>query len=258
MRSPQPTSVKRLLSGIWHDCRQSAGLTGCLVAVSVIMIGRISVEITTSTLGGWTALFFLAIFLGLMVANVRGKRPFASLIQMLGMLAGAIASALTLLLLEHSLSAAGQTGLAVAGTILLISILGFRERSTTTHAFREKSLASWALRLDDLLKYDLPREIRARLVMLIDQLWQSPEEHSDFIPAQNAEFDLLLDELEFSVRFPDSEITLNCINELTRCLDERNRLLNSPIDISYRKIGSDPLLPSSSLSASSPHTSETH
>ena len=227
---------KDFRAAVWHQLQRSSVFLGCAVVLVVVLVGRSWLPITSKTLAGWTALFLLAIFIGLIVANLRSQSAWGTPLQTFGMFSGAFASAITLALLYHLYTAAGEIMLGLTGLMLLISILSIKRHQPLAHKFHERSLATWALRLDDLLKYDLHRDHRFRLASLIDQLWRSPENVGNFIPAQNVEFEHLLDALESSVRTHDSTSLEQNLVTLSRCLDMRNQIIGKQLHVEFQKI----------------------
>lgn len=238
---------KDFRAGLWYPFQKSSAFLGCAVVLMVVLVGRHWLTITSQTLAGWTALFFLAIFIGLIVANLCSQSAWGAPVQTLSMFSGAFASAITLALLHHSRTTAGEIMLGPVGLLLLISVLGIKRYHPLAHKFHERSLANWALRLDDLLKYDLQQDHRSQLALLIDQLWRSPENDSNFIPAQNVEFEHLLDALETSVRTHDSTLMEQSLMSLTRCLDMRNQIISKQMHVEFQRIEPNkPSLPDSS------------
>ena len=232
---------KDFRAAVWHQLQRSSVFLGCAAVLVVVLLGRSWLPITYNTLAGWTALFLLAIFIGLILANLRSPSAWGTPLQILGMFSGAFASAITLALLHHSYTAAGELMLGLAGLMLLISILSIKRHLPLAHKFHERSLANWALRLDDLLKYDLQQDHRSRLVSLIDQLWRSPENTGNLIPAQNEEFEHLLDALELSVRTQDSTLMEQTLVSLSRCLDMRNQIIGKQLHVEFQKIETNKL-----------------
>ena len=213
---------------------------GFLMAVALAVIGRQFLAVTTSTLSGWTALFLLAVFFGLIAANSVSQKSFVSPLQAVAMLCGAISSLTTLFLMQWSPTAASTTSLSIASVMFVLTmIMGFQYRSSKPATFSDKTLEHWAIRLDDLLKYDLDRETKAQLVTLIETLWHSPKDQEGFIPAQSHAFEQTLDALEHSVRCQDIVSIDRNLDNLARCLAERNQLIDTAVDVSYRNLGSN-------------------
>lgn len=213
---------------------------GFLTAIAVALIGRQFLAVTTSTLSGWTALFLLAVFFGLIAANGVSQRRFVSPLQAVAAVCGAVSSLTTLFLMYRSPTGASTTSLSIATVMFVLTmIMGFQYRSAKTATFSDKTLEHWAIRLDDLLKYDLDRETKAQLVTLIEALWHSPKDQEDFIPAQSRTFEETLDALEHSVRCQDIVSIDRNLDNLARCLAERNQLIHTAVNVSYRKLGSD-------------------
>lgn len=214
-------------------------MLGCLAAILVIAGGRLWLASTSSTLSGWTALFFTALCLGLVCFNLLTERPLVSQRQMFSLLLGCISGITALFLLEQNHDSAGGMFLFGAGFLLAVSLFGLRRQNPQFQVFQSQTLANWALRLDDLLKYDLPTGVRNALVQLINALWHSPQDQTDFIPAQNTAFANFLIYLELTIRQGNIEETTKTIDDLAKCLDERNRVLATTIKINYRDVGNE-------------------
>ena len=158
----------------------------------------------------------------------------------MAMICGAASSLTTLFLMHWSPNAASTTSLSIASVMFVLTmIMGFQYRSSKPPSFSDKMLEHWAIRLDDLLKYDLDRNTKAQLVTLIEALWHSPKDQEDFIPAQNHAFEQTLDALEDSVHTQDVIAIDKNLDNLARCLAERNQLIQTAVNVSYRKLGSD-------------------
>ena len=215
---------------------------GCFTAVLIVVCGRTFFGVTSSTLSGWTALFFLALFSGIALANLRSHTPFAGPLQMLGFIAGAISSIGALISQEYAQNSIGDVLLGVSGAILLPSLLGIRPTPKPNDSEKDRSLVGWALRVDDLMKYEQPQDVRTKLANLTNTLWRSPPDQDDFIPAQNHEFELLLTQLEYSIRVGSANDATEILDALSRCLRDRNSLLSGHVDIEYRNITKAKLL----------------
>lgn len=243
VRKRRPTPSKDFRAAVWHQLKKSSVFLGCAVVLIVVLVGRSCLPITSNTLAGWTALFLLAIFIGLIVNSLCSQATWGTPLQIVGMFSGVFASAATLALLHNFHTAAGEVMLGLASLLLLISVAGIKRHQPLAHKFHERSLATWALRLDDLLKYDLQRDHRFRLASLIDQLWRSPENVGNFIPAQNEEFEHLLDALESSVRTHDSTLLEQNLVSLSRCLDMRNQIISKQMYVEFQRIEPNKLSP---------------
>ena len=238
---PTKTSSRPLLkpvngsSGGWRSVA-----AGVLTAVAVVAIGRQFLAVATSTLSGWTALFLLAVFFGLIAANGVSQRRFVSPLQAMAMVCGVVSCLTTLFLMYSSPTTASTTSLSIATMMFVLTmIMGFQYRSTKVTTFSDRSLELWAIRLDDLLKYDLDQDVKTQLVNLIEALWHSPKDQEQFIPAQSQSFEELLNALEESVRRQDPISIDNSLDKLARCLAERNQLIHTAVDVFYRRLGSD-------------------
>lgn len=247
--NPLPNKPTRYsLASAWSFIKCSGVFAGCAVAILIISCGRTFLAITTSTLSGWTALFFVALFTGVSVANLRSINPFASSLQMLGFAVGAGASIGALVTLQYALNGMSDVLLGVSGAILIPSILGIRPSPRAQNEAQDPSLVGLALRLDDLMKYELPHTVRTQLAAIIDNLCQSPPDQSDFIPVQHDQLDHLVTDLEIAIRSGFVTEAIETSLMLSRCLDERNRFLNRAIEIEYRNITDTNFLPAKSES----------
>lgn len=244
---PTKISSRPLLKPV-NGPKQSTGTSGgwrsvavgVLTAVAVVAIGRQLVGVASSTLSGWTALFLLAVFFGLIATNSMSYRRFVSPMQAVIMVCGAVSSLATLFLMYSSPTAASTTSLGIATMMFVLTmIMGFQYRSTKVTTFSDRSLELWAIRLDDLLKYDLDQDVKTQLVNLIEALWHSPKDQEQFIPAQSQSFEELLNALEESVRRQDLISIHNSLDKLARCLAERNQLIHAAVNVSYRRLGPD-------------------
>lgn len=226
---------------------QSAVFWGCLVAIAVVVAGRTFVEISVSTLSGWTALFLLALFLGLVVANSSRKHAFAFGLQKLSFSLGAFVSLGAIIFLAYDLDAPADTLLVIAAFLLMGSLTRAQWHKPSQEIIQDRHLAQWALRLDDLLKYELPQKTRGDIIRVIDLLWQAPQNQSDFIPVQNRQIDQLLDEIEFSARENSRYKLEDTLSELMNHLEERNQLILKQIQVDYQNISKgSPLLSNAS------------
>lgn len=235
---PKPVNRSQRSAGLFTGWKPAT--IGMLTAAAVVAIGRQCLDITSSTLSGWTALFFLAVFFGLITADRMSPRSFVSPLQTITMVSGAVSSLTTLFLLHLSPTAASTTSLGIASVMFVLTmIMGFQYRSPRPNTFGDKSLEHWAIRLDDLLKYDLDRETKAQLVTLIEALWNSPKDQENYIPAQSQFFEESLTLLENSVRSQNLISIETNLGNLARCLDERNQLIQMAVKVSYRKVDSD-------------------
>lgn len=239
MKRLKPTPVKGAFTRFQQFVNGASVILGCLAAFLVVAFGRTVLQATTSKLSGWTALFLLAVFTGLFVANFLSKQRFVTKSQAICTKLGWGASFIGLLLLAQSGYGLGESLLVVAGIFLISSIWGMRTTNLKQHAFQEPSFASWALRLDALLKFDLPPSIRSSLVLLIEQLWDSPEDLPDFIAAQNEIFSDRLNDLELAIKSHDAPKTRSILIVLSQCLEDRNSLIRSRIQIVYKRIGAN-------------------
>lgn len=219
--------------------RHAAILAGCLAAVLIIVGGRVTLVSTSTSLSGWTALCLTALCVGLASFNLLAERPFTSRRQMLELILGSISGLVALVMLEQNLDSAGDAFMFGTGLLLVTSLLGLSHRKSHPQVFQGLCLTQWALRLDDLLKYDLPSGTRSAIAQLIDALWRSPQDHADFIPAQNAVFADLLTRLELLIRQGDVKATAKTLDDLSSCLAERNGTLSTTIKIEYRDAGKD-------------------
>ena len=137
--------------------------------------------------------------------------------------------------------------LFIAAFLMIAGLAQVQRHKSPNDTFQDKYLARWALRLDDLLKYELPQNIRGQIIQLIDQLWQSPQDQAEFIPVQNEQISLLLDMLEFSARGNDLYGVEAVVKELVQHLEERNQLILKKIHIEYSDVSKQrPLLTSDS------------
>lgn len=238
-RSPHSPNKRQGDNGVASD-RWKPALTGTLVVVAVVAIGRHFVGITSTTLSGWTALFFVGVFTGLLTANSVSRRRFVSPLQKAVIACGTISSLTTLFLLQVSSESFGAAGLSISCVIFVLTMsMGFKHRSPKTTSFSDKSLAHWAVRLDDLLKYDLDRALKGQVVALIEALWHSPRDLETFVPSQNQSFEDILDSLEQSIRAQDPVLIERNLTALNHCLNERNQLIHNAISVSYRVLESN-------------------
>lgn len=238
IKQPQKT-INGFLKRTRGYFRRAAILSGCLAAILVIVSGRLTLASTSASLSGWTALCLTALCVGLIIFNLLAERHFTSRRQRLCLTLGAFSGIFALIFLEKNLDSAGDIFLLGAGLLLTMSLLGLNHRKPQPQVFQARSLANWALRLDDLLKYDLPPGARNALAQLIDALWASPQDQADFIPAQNAVFAELLTDLELVIRQGDVKETKKILNDLATCLGDRNHILATTIKIEYRDVGND-------------------
>lgn len=176
--------------------------------------------------------------MGMAVANLRSKFPFAGIQQMLAFILGCITSSCALFALEYAQGPLSDILLAVSGVLLLASLAGIRLTNGGPELKQDRLLLSWTLRVDDLMKYELSPELRAGLANLIDTLWRSPPDQVDFIPAQNNQFETMLTQLEAKIRTGNLNGATKLTDLLVLCLEERHRLLNSSIEIQYTNISS--------------------
>lgn len=211
-------------------------MLGCLIAILVIALGRLLLASTVSTLSGWSALFFTAICSGLLCFNLLAKRPLTSERQMRCLILGCMSGVTALAFFEQHLDSTGTVFLVMTILLAAFSLLGLRHQKSGPQIFESGTLAMWAQRLDDLLKYDLPTGVRSTLVQLINTLWHSPQDRDNFIPAENSKFATLLNFLELAVRQGNFQATITTTDDLAKCLDERNRLLAKAITIEYRNL----------------------
>lgn len=230
------TVANHVLSKAWGFLAKSAVLYGCIVVVTVILIGKAFLGIASTTLSGWTALFFLSLFLGLITTNLFSTTPFASSRQMVAMVLGCAVSLTTLLLLLFSIPTAIEGLLTVSALLLFGSLNGMRPHVSKECSISDYRFAQWALRLDDLLKYDLPSEIRSNIVRLIDDLWQSPEDNGNFIPAQDNQLSDLLAEVETRIRLRDFDSCAQTLYVFSKSLAERNFLVLRSVVVEYQDI----------------------
>lgn len=242
VRQQQHKATKPLPKRVWEFFSKSGVFAGCATALAIIGCGRAFWGTTTSTLFGWTALFFLALFVGVIVANLRSQSPFASALQMVGFLAGSATSLGALISEQYTQGVVSDVLLGMSSIILLPSLLGIRPSQTFHDDVQDRSIIGWSLRLDDLMKYNLPASLRTNLAGLIEALWQSPPDRPDFIPAQNDQFALLLDDLELAIRSGQMTSALEITQTLARCLDERNYLIGSPINVQYQNVSGNRLI----------------
>lgn len=237
-RSLKP--VKRAQHSRWAFNGWVFAAVGLLTAATTVWVGRHFLEVTATTLSGWTALFFLAVFLGLISANCVSPRSFVSPLQALTILCGAASSLTTLFLMHWSPTTTSAASLSIATTMFVLTMItGFQYRTPKPNTFSNKSLELWAIRLDDLLKYELNRQTKTQLVSLIEALWNSPQDQGNFISVQNQSFEDNLNALEHSVRSQDASAIDTNLHKLARCLTERNQLIHSAVNVSYRKLNSD-------------------
>lgn len=236
-------TASRFGSGFRHFFDRSAVLWGCVTAIIVVIAGRTFIEISVSTLPGWTALFLLALFLGLIVANASRNHAFASGLQKASFFLGAFTSLSALIFLEFQVDSAAEALLVIATILLMAGLTRMQWHRPLQDTSKDPRLAQWALRLDDLLKYEFPQHVRAQLIQLIDKLWQSPQDQADFIPVQNQQINNLLDELEFSARENTHYKIEETLSELLAQLEERNQLILKKIHIEYQDVSNKmPLL----------------
>lgn len=214
----------------------SAVFWGCLVAIAVVAIGRTFIEVSVSTLSGWTALFLLALFLGLVVANASRNHAFAFGLQRVSFILGALVSLGAIVFLAFELDAPAEALLVIAAILLIASLSRAQWHKPPQDTFQDTHLARWALRLDDLLKYELPLNIRGDITRVIDKLWQAPQDTSDFIPVQNQRIDELLDEIEFSTKENSGYKLEETLSELLLTLEERNQLIHKNVQIEYQNV----------------------
>lgn len=187
--------------------------------------------------------------MGMAVANLRSKFPFAGTQQMLAFILGCITSCCALFTLEYEQGSLSGILLAMSGVLLLASLAGIRPTNRSPELKQDRLLLNWTLRVDDLMKYELTPELRAGLANLIDTLWRSPPDPADFIPAQNDRAELLLCDLEQRVRLGTITEAMKIIATLARCLEERSLVLKSHVEIQYRDVSISSLLPGSSPSS---------
>lgn len=233
----QTTPVKSSLwTNSWGFFKSSGIFVGCISAALIIAGGRFFLNVTSSTLSGWTALFFLALFAGIAIANWKSSHPFAGPLQMLGLITGCATSLGALVSLEFSHNSVSDVLLGLSGILLLPSLLGIRPSTDNDPTEKDSSVLNWSLRLDNLLKYEQTQDARSKLASLIDFIWRSPSLQGDFIPAQNEQFEALLRELEGSIKSGSNRDSLLILDQMIHCLNERNLLLAGQVDIEYRKI----------------------
>lgn len=236
--------TKPLASLIFRAALGSGVLAGCLSALIIISSGRAWLDVTSSSLTGWTSLCFLAIFSGLFIANHLCEFPFITKIQAIGLILGSASSLAALLLLQSELDLASNTMLVISVLLFFPCLFGFKTRQDVKKSRQEQTLLHWALRLDVLMKYKLSPNARASLSHLIDSVWQSPPDPSDFIPAENVEFEHMLDALELTVKTNGLDSIDLIVSELNECLQTRNLLLSKLLSIEYQKIEVDrPVIP---------------
>lgn len=233
-------SVNRYLQETRGYFSRSAALAGSLAAILVIAGGRSALNSTTSSLSGWTTLLLTALCVGLIVFNLFAERPLASKRQMLYLLLGALSGSVSLALLEQRFDSASETLLVICAFLLATSLLGLSHQKPHPQMFQERALARWAFRLDDLLKYDLPAKTRITMAQIIDALWRSPQDHDDFIPAQNAVIEALVTTLESDIRQGEIEAAHDILRHLAECLAERNDILGTEIHIEYSNADQPP------------------
>lgn len=159
------------------------------------------------------------------------------------MLAGAILSLASLIILQVSLSTVGEAAMVLSAVLLIASIVGARPPQALPHTFQSPSLAHWAQRLDDLMKYDVSPKTRSAIVEVLDLLWRSPQDQDSFIPAQNTLFDSLLNQLEESIKRGQFEEAEEILEKSINCLRERNHLIAQEIQVGYRTISDIQRLP---------------
>ena len=243
MNKPKAPIANRFGTRFQRFFDRSAVFWGCLTAIIVVIAGRTFIEISVSTLSGWTALFLLALFIGLIVANASREHAFASGLQKASFFTGAFFSLAALIFLEFHADSAAESLLVIATILLIASLTRVQWHKPLQDNLKDPRLAQWALRLDDLLKYELPQHVRGQIIELIDQLWQSPEDQSDFIPFQNNRISQLLDEIEFSARENSRYKIEDTLTELMDQLEERNQLIFKKIHIEYQDVSQkNPLL----------------
>lgn len=199
-------------------------------------MGRIFFDVSRTTLAGWSALFFLALFIGISIANLRSRTPFAGIWQTFGFIAGSITSLGALLSLEIGSSAISDILLSVSCVLLVPCLVGLRPRDPAIEQRVDRALINWTLRLDDLMKYKLSPALRPKLAILMNTLWQSPPNQLSFIPVQNRLFEVLLGDLEVAIKSGFTAEALEIADELATCLNERNQLLNEQIRIEYEDV----------------------
>lgn len=236
--SPKP--VKRPQNRSWALNGWIPAAVGLLTAALTVVVGRHFLDVAATTLSGWTALFFLAVFLGLISENCVSLRSFVSLFQVFTILCGAVSSLTTLFLMHWSPTISSAASLSVAAAMFILTMVsGFQHRPSKPSTFSNKSLEHWAIRLDDLLKYELNRQTKVQLVSLIEALWNSPQDQGNFISVQNQSFEENLDALERSVRSKDASAIDTNLHKLAHCLNERNQLIHSAVHVPYRRLNSD-------------------
>lgn len=189
----------------------------------------------------------LAIFFGLLVANLRSWSPFISKLQALGLLLGSLSSFTALILLEYTQDFASNALLGFSVVLLIPCLLGFKMHPAgATRPPQEKALVRWALRLDDLMKYGLSPTARTGIATLISLLWDSPPDQPDFISGENARFEELLEVLEQAVQTGTYFEVEATVSGLTECLQARNLFLARRVNIEYQHVSRKPLLSSDS------------
>jgi len=239
----QKTRTEPFWANTWGSLKRSGVFAGSVTSIGIITIGRTFFDVASTTISGWSALFFLALFLGISVANLCSNTPFAGILQTLGFITGSLTSLGALFSLEYDESTVSDILLGISCVLLIPCLLGLRPRDPAIDHDIDRTLVDWTLRLDDLMKYELPPALRPKLADLMDTLWQSPPNQANFIPAQNRLFQRLLSDLEISIKSGFATAALETADELSCCLHERNHLLNEQIEIDYRDVTEHKVLP---------------
>jgi hypothetical protein len=238
----QKIHAKHLWSDIWAFVQGSGVLLGCLIAVAIVACGRAFLPVTTSTLSGWSALFFFSLFTGIAVANLRSDIPFAGATQTLGLLAGCLASVTALISLQYQYETLSDILLGVSAFLLLPTLLSIRPGTPIKEQINESVFGNLALGIDNLMKYELPQDLKTKLSELINMLWRSPPNKDDYIPVQNEQVEHGVKQLEDFVKTRNFIQSTQTVDHLIKCLEERNQILNNITEIQYRKLNPSMLM----------------